>query len=434
MSTHLHHQTDIHINRRGGFHRRDFLRAISAAGAASGLLSWPDLMALRADELRKRGRACILLWMQGGPSQFETFSPKPDHENGGQTKAIDTAVSGIQISENLPEVAKVMQDVCLIRSMKSKEGSHPRATYLLHTGYLPTASVKYPTLGSIAAHELGDPSFDLPGCVRIGASGQGGSIGGGLLGNEFDPFFVQNPNDLPSNTKLPTSESRFQRRVGLLDRLQGEYEASGGRQEVSDQKKLYAKASKLILSPKMDTFDISKEPAKVRDAYSRSAFGAGCLLARRLVETGVTFVEVNAGNWDTHDDNFNRSKKLCEDIDQPFAELIRDLKQRGLFDKTLIVWMGEFGRTPRVNPRGGRDHYPRAFNVALAGGGVKGGQVIGATDAGGSDVKDRPVGVADLFRTICHSLQIDANRENMSSIGRPIKIVDGGEVVKEVFG
>jgi uncharacterized protein (DUF1501 family) len=152
------------------------------------------------------------------------------------------------------------------------------------------------------------------------------------------------------------------------------------------------------------------------------------------VEAGVTFVEVNAGNWDTHEDNFNRSRELCAEVDRPYARLLADLRQRGLLDKTLVVWMGEFGRTPRINPRAGRDHYPRAFSVALAGGGVRGGQVIGSTDAGGEAIAERPLTVPDLFRTICHSLGLDADQENMSSIGRPIRVVDGGQVVQEVFG
>jgi uncharacterized protein (DUF1501 family) len=172
----------------------------------------------------------------------------------------------------------------------------------------------------------------------------------------------------------------------------------------------------------------------VRDLYGSSPFGNGCLLARRLIEAGVTFVEVNLGNWDTHDNNAERTKTLCEAMDQPFAALIQDLRQRGMLESTLVVWMGEFGRTPRINPRGGRDHYPKAFNAVLAGGGVKGGQVIGATSANGEDVKNRPIGVTDLLRTICSSLKIDADKENVSNIGRPLKVVDGGEVVKEVFG
>jgi hypothetical protein len=371
--------------------------------------------------------------MQGGPSQFETFSPKPGHENGGETKAIETSVSGIEISENLPNVAKAMNDICLIRSMTSKEGSHPRATYLMHTGYLPTASVKYPSLGANIAHQLGNHGSELPNFVKIGQGGREGS-GAGLLGVEFDPFVVSNPGGLPDNTRPVGGDRRFERRLGILDKLEGEFANSGGQQEVADHRKLYEKAAKMVLSPKMDTFETSKEPAKVREAYGNSNFGRGCLLARRLVEAGVTFIEVGLGNWDTHDNNFERSKTLCGQLDQPFAQLVTDLKERGLLERTLVVWMGEFGRTPRINPRTGRDHYPRAFNVALAGGGVKGGQVIGKTDKGGTSVTDRPVGVNDLLKTICTGLKVDPTHENMSSIGRPIKIVDGGEVVKEVFG
>ena len=429
MTTHL--QSHVRI-RRGVASRRDFLRVIPAAAVAAGALTWQDAMIASAADLRKRNKACILLWMQGGPSQFETFSPKPGHANGGETKAIKTAVSGIEIAESLPETAKAMEHLCLVRSMTSKEGSHPRASYLMHTGYLPTASVKYPTLGSIVAHEIGDQASELPSFVRIGGGRFGDSAG--LLGVDYDPFSMQAAGRPPENTSITTTEARYQRRLNLLSRLEADYANRGGKQEVADHKKVYSQAAKMILSPKMDAFDLDKEPQKIRDQYGSSAFGQGCLLARRLVETGVTFVEVNLGNWDTHDNNFERSKTLCGQLDQPFAALLADLKQRGMLDSTLVVWMGEFGRTPRINPRGGRDHYPRAFNVALGGCGVKGGQVIGKTDAGGESVDDRPVSVSDLFRTICHGLAIDADKENMSGIGRPIRIVDGGEVVKEVFG
>jgi uncharacterized protein (DUF1501 family) len=189
----------------------------------------------------------------------------------------------------------------------------------------------------------------------------------------------------------------------------------------------------MILSPEMKAFDLAKESDTMREAYGQHSFGAGCLLARRLVESGVTFVEVVSSGWDTHDDNFNRSKKLAEEVDKPFAMLISDLKQRGMLDKTLIIWMGEFGRTPVINARAGRDHYPRAFNVALAGGGIRGGRVIGETDESGTTITDRPVSVSDLFQTFCKSLHIDADKENMSPIGRPIKVVDGGEPVGELF-
>ncbi|HZN36322.1 MAG TPA: DUF1501 domain-containing protein [Pirellulaceae bacterium] len=430
MSHTVHIQSSVTI-RRGLVQRRDFLKAIPAAAAAAGLHSWPDLMSVRAADLRKSGKACILLWMQGAPSQFETFDPKPGHANGGETKAIKTAVSGIEIAENLPEVAKTMRELCVIRSLNSREGQHPRATYLMHTGYLPTAAVKYPTIGSIVAKEIGNPASDLPSFVRIGNSRF--TDGAGLLGVDYDPLVMQAANRPPENTSLPSSAPRFQRRLSLLEQMQADYANHGGKQAVADHQKVYAQAAKLMLSPKMQTFDIGQEPQQARDAYGSSAFGQGCLLARRLIETGVTFVEVSLGNWDTHQDNFNRTRTLCQQLDQPFAALIADLKQRGMLDSTLIVWMGEFGRTPRINPNSGRDHYPRAFSAVLAGCGVKGGQVVGATDAGGESVKGKPVGVSDMLRTICHALGIDASKENMSSIGRPIKIVDGGEIVSQVF-
>jgi arylsulfatase A-like enzyme len=255
----------------------------------------------------------------------------------------------------------------------------------------------------------------------------------GILGVDYDPLLLTAAGRPPENTELSTDEKRFHRRLGLLDRLQGDYANHGGQQEVSDHQKIYAQAARLVLSPKMTGFDLDKEPQKVKDAYGSGPFAQGCLLARRLIETGVTFVEVSHGPWDTHQDNFNRTKTLNGQIDQPIAALLADLKSRGLFDSTLVIWTGEFGRTPRINPNSGRDHFPRAFTSVLAGGGVKGGQVIGSTDAGGEAVKDRPVSVNDLLRTACHALAIDADKQNMSSIGRPIKIVDGGEVVKEVF-
>ena len=432
----LHLQSAVSISRRGLVRRRDFLRVVTAGAAAGGLVSWQDVMAENAPLLRKQGMACILLWMQGGPSQFDTFSPKPGHANGGETKAIATSAKGVEISENLPRTAQVMDKVALIRSMNSKEGAHPRASFLMHTGYLPTASVKYPTLGSLVAHEIGDHEFDLPSFVRIGGRGPGQTDTAGLLGVDFDPFAMQSQEvgRLPQNTTLTTTDPRYLRRLGLLKDLEADYAASGGKAEVADHQKVYAKAASMVRSPKMSGFDLSKEPQKMHELYGSSSFGKSCLLARRLVETGVTFVEVGLGNWDTHQDNADRTKDLCGQLDQPYAALLSDLAERGMLEKTLVVWTGEFGRTPRINPRAGRDHYPRAFNMTLAGGGVKGGQVIGQTDAGGESVTDRPVGISDLFQTICHSLHIDAQKENMSSIGRPIKIVDGGEVVKEVFG
>ncbi|MGE0759214.1 MAG: DUF1501 domain-containing protein, partial [Pirellulaceae bacterium] len=424
--------------RRSVVRRRDFLRAVSWSGAAAAAgVHWTDRLSAHAADLRQRGMACILLWMQGGPSQFETWDPKPGHAHGGDTRGIATSVPGITLAEYLPELAQSMDELCILRTVNSREGNHPRATYLMHTGYLPTASIKHPTLGAIVTRELGRPDFDLPGFVRIGEAGAArGSAGGGYLGVAYDPFAVQDPARPPNNTTLPgtVTNARFRRRMGLLDDLEAGFEQAGARQEVRDHKQLYDKASRLVLSPRMSAFDLEREPESVRAAYGESAFASGCLLARRLVEAGITFVEVTLGNWDTHDNNFERCRELCEQMDRPYAALLRDLRQRGLLDKTLVVWMGEFGRTPQVNPRGGRDHYPRAFSTVLAGAGIRGGQVIGRTSPGGDEAADRPVGVNDLLRTICHGLGVDADKENMSNVGRPMRIVDGGDVVSEAFG
>ena len=256
MTIDLHRQMEVVVNRRG-IQRRSFLRAICAGGAAAGTLSWPDLMTVQAEKLRKKGMACILLWMQGGPSQFETLSPKPDHSNGGETKAISTSVSGIEVSQHMPNVAKVMDDLCLIRSMNSTEGSHPRASYLLHTGYIPTASIKHPALGATVTQQLGNPKADLPGFVRIGRSRN--SAGGGFLGVEYDPFLIPNAGSLPQNTAIAHSPKRYRRRLRLLGRLENDYARNGGKQVVADHKKLYAKSSRMVLSPKMSTFDLSPD-------------------------------------------------------------------------------------------------------------------------------------------------------------------------------
>ena len=396
-------QRHIHVKLRGGrvVRRRDFLKV---AGLAAGGLGWHDLVSVRAKELQRSGRACVLLWMQGGPSQFETFSPKPNHANGGETKAIATSVPGIEIAENLPRLASKMDDLAVIRSMTSREGSHPRATSLLHTGYLPTASVKYPTLGALVAHQKQDVECQLPSFVRVGAV-RGGE-GGGFLGVDYNPFVVARAGQPPANTQPTTSRERYRRRLGLLQRLEADYAGEGAGQIVEEHRKLYDKSARMILSPQMNAFRLDDEPAAARNAYGSSNFATGCLLARRLVASGVSFVEVVSNGWDTHQDNFSRTRQRTNEIDRPFAQLLADLKDRGLLDTTLVIWMGEFGRTPRVNPRGGRDHYPRAFNVALAGAGIRGGRVIGSTDPGGSTVADRPVSVSDLFQTFCKSLAI----------------------------
>ncbi|MBI3860379.1 MAG: DUF1501 domain-containing protein, partial [Planctomycetia bacterium] len=375
-----------------------------------------------------------------GPSQFETFDPKPGTENGGPTEAIETAVPGIRIAKGWENVARQMHDIALISSMTNKEGEHIRATYQMHTGYVPSGAVRHPSLGCSLAKELAPADQDLPAVVSVGAGRGGGNqlIGSGFLGVEVDPFVVDNPGSLPRDVALPTQTPRFERRLGLLGNLENDFAARGGEIAVADHKKLYEKTKRLVLSPEVKAFEFRDESQATQDRYGNSQFGKGCLLARRLVEAGVTFVEVRSagpnGNWDTHRDNFTQVAANAKDVDPAFAALVADLKERGMLDKTLVVWMGEFGRTPRINPNSGRDHYPRVFNAALAGGGIRGGQVIGASTDDGTAVKNDPVSAPDLFCTICKSLKVDPQKENVSPIGRPLKIVDGGKPVDKLFG
>lgn len=430
--------------------RRSLLRALGLGavgwGAGGGFLpgsGWGPFAAAHADGLRARHKACILLWMQGGPSQFETFSPLPEHPNGGGTAAIATAVPGIRFAEHWPEAAAVADRLAVIRSMTSKEGSHPRATHLLHTGYLPIPGVRHPTLGSIVASQLAtvatvatgatsDCGADLPPVVRIGARGRADS-GAGILGMAWEPFEIRDPDQPPANTTALVPAARHERRLDLAARLEGGF-ADRLPQEAADHRALRERASRLIHSPAMEAFDLDGETDAARALYGEGDFASGCLLARRLVERGVSFVEVVCDGWDTHADNADQTARLAGRVDRPFAALVRDLGDRGLLDDTLLIWMGEFGRTPQVNPRGGRDHFPRSFNAVLGGGGVRGGRVVGATDSRGVDILERPVTVPDLFSTFCHALGIDPSVETVAPSGRPVRLVDGGEPVRELFG
>src|SRR5262245_4161896 len=388
----LHVQTD----RDGVVSRRAFLGSVGLGAAGLGVLGWKGAVTLHAQELRRRGMACILLFMRGGPSQLETFDPKPGVTNGGPTQAIDTAVSGIRIAEPWTNVAREMQDIALVRSLTNREGEHQRATYQMHTGYIPAGGVRHPSLGAIVASQIAPRDFDLPHFVSVGS--RLGTLGSGFLGMQFAPFVVANPSQMPSNVELPggVGGARFGRRLDLMRDLEQDFAAAGGQARVTDHGALYGSAARMVRSPRLRAFDLSEEHGATRDRYGRSPFGQGCLLARRLVEAGVTFVEVESNGWDTHQDNFARVRTLSQTVDPGFGALVADLRERGLLQRTLVIWMGEFGRTPRINPNTGRDHFPRAFSIALAGGGIRGGQVLGATSASGTDVTQRPVSVPDL--------------------------------------
>jgi hypothetical protein len=427
--------------------RRDLLR-LSVAGAFGLSLSrWlPALAAETAGDPQRR-RACILLWMTGGPSQTDTFDLKPGHENGGPFKPIDTSVPGLQIGEHLPNLAKVMEHVAPIRSMSTKEGDHSRGSYIMRTGYAPSGPVQYPTMGSLLSKELASPGAELPDYVSVapykflnpaayapGFLGPkhaplvvGGQIAFGQNQYNDDSLKVRNL-DRPGGIEIARADAR----LGLLGTLEDDFAAARPGVSADSHRTAYDQAVRMMRSEAVKAFQLDEEPDALRDRYGRNLFGQGCLLARRLVERGVPFVEVslngvdglNTFAWDTHQDNFESVKKLCGVLDPGWATLIADLKDRGLLETTLVVWMGEFGRTPKVNNNKGRDHFPNAWSTVLSGGGIKGGQAIGATSDDGMEVKDRPVSNADLMATICKAVGLDPMQQNMSNVGRPIRLAD----------
>ena len=436
------------------FHRRDFLRMGLASALGVSFSGWLPRMALAAQAAGTKPKACILLWMNGGPSQLDTFDPKPGHANGGPFSAIQTAAPGVRISEHLPGLAKRANDLAILRGMSSKEGDHGRATQLMLTGYRPGGAVAYPSLGSSLAKELGRSDADLPGYVSV-SSFRFADVGAGFLGPKYAPLTVSGASD-DANARANLSVENLappgglqpdamQGRFGLLEYLEHDFTARHGGPSAAAHQATYAKAVRMVQTQARGAFKLEDEAPELRDRYGRNRFGQGCLLARRLVERGVPFVEVSLaqvpGNdfaWDTHADNFNMVKLLSETLDPAWSSLLDDLRDRGLLDSTLIVWMGEFGRTPTINPTRGRDHFPTAWTTVLSGGGIKGGQAIGDTGKDGMEVVDRPIAVAELYATILAALGIDPDAEHYTPEGRPIRIADNGDgkadAIREVLG
>lgn len=438
--------------------RRDWLK-LGAAGVVSYSMSpWFSHLADAVAPHPGRKRACILLWMNGGPSQMETFDLKPGHKNGGEVKEISTSVPGIKISEFLPKIAQQMQHLAILRSMATKEGDHTRATYHLRTGYLPTGSIAYPTLGSLLSKELGREDSALPNFVSIAPAPfiSPAAYGPGFLGPEYAPLNIGNagygfgnPNggyagalkvqDLQPPREV--DEKQVTARLELVKQMQGDFAQGRAGITAASHRAAYDRAVRLMRTSASKAFELSEEKEALRDAYGRNLFGQGCLLARRLVERGVPFVEVTLSNvpgapggWDTHDRNHAQVKSLCSVLDPAWATLLTDLKDRGLLETTTVVWMGEFGRTPTINPQRGRDHFPNAWTTVIGGGGIKGGTVYGKTSAGGDTVLENPVNVPNFLATIIKALGLDPTKQNMSNVGRPIRLADAGsKPIQEVL-
>lgn len=426
---------------RGITSRRGFLGQMAAGlGAGALTLSWRDMLMAKADEVRKAGKSMILLWMDGGPSQFETFNPKIGSKYQGPATAIKTNLPGVEIAEYWPKTAQVMDKIALIRSMQSAERDHFRAIKLVRTGYPIKPTINYPTWGSVVARERYNPEFDLPAFVRIGKPRiKTRDVTSGVLGPRFESFKIDVAGKLPDEVIPRVSPEVLERRLALATELDQQFADAGSVKAAREQQEIYKRTSRFVLSPLLKAFNLEGETDKLRDAYGRNYFGEGCLLARRLVETGVSFIEViNGGSsgdqgWDTHKRGFKENPQLAGETDSAYATLLTDLAERGMLDNTLVVWMGEFCRTPKFDADGGRDHYSDGWLCGFSGGGVKMGQVIGATDDEGVKVSDRPVGVQDLFVTFCHVLGINPHDEYITDQQQPLKLVEGGELIKELF-
>lgn len=424
-----------------GVTRREFLRV---GGLAALGLTLPGFLAQARAANRPAGKdiSCILLWMGGGPSHIDTFDPKPEapQEIKGDFGAIETTVSGIRLSDKLPKLARQMKNFSILRSVTSPDGTHETATHYLLTGYPFTPAIEYPGYGSVVAREYG-PQNGLPPYVNFGGL-QNGHGGGGYMGAVYNPFNINgdpnNPNFSVQDVAPPNGVDmeRIARRRSILESLDTFQRQQEAKQKiVQTMDEFYAQAYDLVTSPvAKKAFDLKQEDDKIRDLYGRHSFGQSCLLARRLVEAGVRFVTVNFGGWDTHENNFNALKgHLLPTLDSGYAGLLQDLKQRGMLETTLVVWMGEFGRTPKVNASAGRDHWPNAMSVCLGGGGVKTGEAIGTSNERAEVPKDRPIRVEDVASTIYKAIGVDYEKEYMSPQNRPIKVNYDGEPVSELL-
>jgi hypothetical protein len=405
--------------------RRHFGRITSLsslAWLASSQFTLADKLATSPKQ--GRAKALIMLWLGGGPSHIETFDPKPGTAIGGPTKAIRTSAAGIEIAAGLPHTAEQMHHIALVRSVVSREGDHERGTYLMKTGFRPNPTVVHPALGAICAAELPEDKTEIPRYISILSNDR--VTRGGYLGEQHDAFRIFDPKDKIEDLLSMIDEPRRKLRLDNLDVVErafnARYPAQAGK---TMHRETVQRALRMMSSEQLKAFEVVDEPKSLRDAYGHTPFGRGCLAARRLVEVGVRCVEVALNGWDTHVNNFEGTATQNKILDPALATLVRDLDERGLLDSTLVLCTGEFGRTPKINPADGRDHWPSGFSVALAGGGVRGGQVIGQTDpAGGPKPKDE-CSVDDLYATVLTTMGIDPSKSHITPIGRPIKLSDG---------
>jgi len=427
------------LQRADELDRRNFLcRSVVAALGVSlipGLSAdEPVLATAAATPVRPRtAKRLIYLYMSGGMSHLDTFDPKPGTPEGGPVKAIAAGSDGLMLSEYLPELAKHGRHCVAVRSMTSTQGAHGQGNYYVHTSYGPRGNMRHPCLGAWISRLGGRANGTLPGSVVIGGGSQ--HPGAGFMESVYSPLPLGRAGSgLPySRPARGITDDRFAQRLATADALADEFAAAHDTKAVHDYRSFYDEATTLMKSSDLAAFDLSKEPEGLRDAYGEGAFGQGVLLARRLIEHDVRYIEVDLGGWDTHNDNFVKVPERAGELDQALGALIPDLESRGLLDETLIVVTTEFGRTPTINKNQGRDHYPKAFSSLLVGGGIKGGQSWGATNEKGTVVADKPVEIPDFNATIAYALGLPFEQVVTSSQGRPFTVADKGRPILDIF-
>jgi hypothetical protein len=413
-----------------GMNRRHFMRHLAGASAMTGTaLALGNTLKASTNQLKKNKKAAILLWMGGGPSTMDIWDLKPGSNNGGPFRPISTA-GDVQICEHMPMMAKNMDKLSIVRSMSTREADHMRGRYYMHTGYVPNPSVKHPSYGSVIAHELSATREDLeiPPFVSVG----GNSEGPGFLGMAWAPFSV-NSNGQVRNLDMGIEPDRLTQRMQALKMMESGFIDSNRGIAAGEHAKVLSKTLSLMTSEQMKAFKVMQEPEDVQERYGQTNFGRGCLMARRLVESGVPFVEVGLGGWDNHQNIFQtlENTKLPE-LDRGMSALMEDLAARDMLDDVAVIWMGEFSRTPRINGNNGRDHWARSWSAVVGGAGMNSGIAVGATNEDGTSVVGPSQSSEDLMATVCHSLGISLETTFTSQSGRPMKIANGGKVIKEL--
>ena len=400
--------------------RRSFLAGFSS-------LPLVELLSANADELRKKNKSAILLWMGGGPSTMDIWDLKPEAPTGGPFRPISTT-GDVEICEHMPLMAKQMHHMAIVRSMSTREADHMRGRYYMHTGYVPNPSIEHPSYGAVLSHQLHRDNLDIPQFVSVG----GGSIGGGFLGMKYAPFSVNSDGRIRNLDIKP--DARFLQRAYALDVIENSFINQRRGSIASDHRDVLRQAFNLLTSEQMESFKVAGEPEAVKDRYGDNNFGKSCLMARRLVEVGVPFIEVNLGGWDNHQNIFPtlRDNKLPM-LDRGMSALVEDLEQRGLLEDTAIIWMGEFSRTPRINQNAGRDHWARSWSVVVGGGGMNGGIAVGETNSDGTRVETEPYSSQDVMASVCKALGISLTTTFTSNNGRPMKIANSGKVITDLF-